>query len=110
MNWTKPNFTQWVTIITITGSAIGYLWHAETLRVKSEIEQHDQEQRIDSIATAFAIFVNEFKELRKSREVTTRQRDLEKQETDQRTYRIDTRLTVIETEFHDYLKYKKSQP
>ena len=107
MNWTKPNFTQWVTILTLTASVIGYLWHAESNRVQAEIQQHDQEQRIDSIATAFAIFVNEFKELRKNRDIVIKQRDQEKEENDIRLDEINTRLVVIETEFHDFLKYRK---
>jgi hypothetical protein len=107
MNWTKPNFTQWVTILTLAASVIGYLWHAESNRVQAQIEQHDQEQRIDSIATAFAIFVNDFKELRKNRDILIKQREEEKEENDVRLDEINTRLTVIETEFHDYLKYRK---
>lgn len=110
MNWTKPNFTQWVTIVTLVCSAAGYVWHSESERVDQKIKQHDQDQRVDSIATAFAIFVTEFKELRKNREVSTKQRDEEKKEDDERTERLDVRVTVIETEFHDYLKYKKQQP
>lgn len=107
MNWTKPNFQQWVTIITILGSTVAYLWHIETSRVEQQIQQHDQEQRIDSIATAFAIFVNEFKELRKNREVTTAKRDEEKKIDDERWDALNVRLTVAETEFHDFLKYRK---
>jgi hypothetical protein len=107
MNWTKPNFTQWVTIITLIGSVIGYLWHIESNRVEAQIAQHDQEQRIDSIATAFAIFVNEFKDLRKNREIVLKQREEEKEQNDIRLDEIGTRLTIMETEFHDYLKYKK---
>jgi hypothetical protein len=107
MNWTKPNFTQWVTILTLTASVIGYLWHAESNRVQAQIEQHDQEQRIDSIATAFAIFVNDFKELRKNRDILIKQREEEKEQNDIRLDEIGTRLTVIETKFDDYLKYRK---
>lgn len=106
MNWTKPNFTQWIAILTITGSAIGYIWHSENDRIDGKIKQHDQEQRLDSIATAFAIFVTEFKELRKNREATTVQRDREKKEDDERLDAQNVRLTIIETRFDDYIFYK----
>lgn len=106
MNWTKPNFTQWVTIITLSVSAVLYLWRAENERVKSEIKQHDQEQRIDSIATAMAIFINEFRELQKNRAATTKQRDQEKQEIEQRTQSNETRLTIIEQQWKDFIFYK----
>lgn len=115
MNWTKPNFTQWVAIITTIVAIAGYVGHIESVRTEAQkaheqtlIEQHDQEQRIDSIATAFAIFVKEFRDLQKNRTETTRQRDQEKKEVDERTQVLYIRLAIMETEFHDYLKFKKS--
>jgi hypothetical protein len=51
--------------------------------------------------------VNDFKELRKNRDILIKQREEEKEQNDVRLDEINTRLTVIETEFHDYLKYRK---
>lgn len=106
MNWTKPNFTQWVAIITLSASAIGYVWHSENDRIDGKIKQHDQEQRLDSVCTALVIFITEFKELRKNREATTIQRDKEKKEDDERTDALNVRVTIMETKWEDFQYYK----
>lgn len=105
MNWTKPNFAQWVTILTVTGSLIGYAWHAESERVKGEIEQHDLRQKVDSINTAFTVFMSEFRDLQKNRVITTKQRDQEKQQDDERIQGLNIRLTIMETKWSEFLFY-----
>lgn len=107
MNWTKPNFTQWVAIITTVVTFVGYIWHSENDRIDSKIKQHDQEQRLDSIATAFAIFVTKFDALQKDRAMINKQRDLDKQNDDERTDNIILDIRELKTRFDDFLYYRK---
>jgi len=107
MNWTKPNFTQWVTIITLTASAIGYVWHSENERIDSKLRQHDFEQRVDSIGNQLNLLYTRFETLRANREVTLKANAEKDKVLDERADKQELDLTVLSTEFHDYLKYKK---
>lgn len=87
-----------------------YLNDREDTRKKHEtdaIYQHDLEQRIDSIQTAFAVFWNEYQESKSQQVARVKQRDNEKRENDLVHYEFGVRLTKIETRFDDHLIYKK---
>lgn len=106
MNWTKPNFTQWVAIVTTVITFGGYIWHSENDRIDGKIKQHDQEQRLDSIATAFAVFVIRFDALQKDRSMINKQRDADKVKDDERTDEIILEVKELQTRFDDFLFYK----
>ncbi len=110
----KPNLSQLATMLTILGLLVGWYLSYSSKVAESKanheanlIKQHDQDQRLDSIVTAFTIFAHDFAELQKNWGATRTQRDHEKTEDDKRTTELKIELVILETEFHDYLKYKK---
>lgn len=110
----KPNLSQLATMLTILGLLIGWYFSYSSKVEESKknhedslIKQHDQDQRLDSIVTAFAIFAHDFSDLQKNWAAGRKQRDVEKEENDKQTIALKIELITLETEFHDYLKYKK---
>ena len=109
MNWIKPNFTQWVAIVTTTIALLGYIWRGENERIDSKIKQHDLEQKIDSIGNQLNIVATRFEELRKNREITLKANAEKDKALDER---IDTEVlneNILNTEFNDFKEYYKTK-
>lgn len=113
VTWTKANIA---VIISIVMGAIGifqfvksYNKDLDERRNKDKadaIYQHDLEQRIDSIQTAFSVMWHDYEDNKSQQVNRTKTRDAEKRENDVVHYEFGYRLTKLEQWKEDFVFYK----